>query len=87
MSVPMIISMYLIVWWTVLFAILPIGMVSHAEAGVDPQGGDPGAPVNPKLKRKFLTTTWVSAVIVAVFVLLMHFQLLDLSKLPWHPSR
>ena len=85
MGVSMIISMYLIVWWTVLFAILPIGVVSHAEAGVDPQGGDPASPVNPNLKRKFKTTTWVSAVIVGVFVLLMHFQLIDLSKLPWHP--
>ena len=85
MGIPMIISMYLIVWWTVLFAILPIGVVSHAEAGVDPQGGDPGSPVNPNLKRKFLTTTWVAALIVAAFVTSVHFHLIDLDKLPWRP--
>ena len=62
------IAVYLTIWWTVLFAVLPLGMVSHAEAGIDPgDGGDPGAPVDPKLKRKFITTTWISAI---VFVLL-----------------
>ena len=35
-------AVYLILWWVVLFAILPLGVVSHAEAGiVPPGGGDP----------------------------------------------
>ena len=38
-------AIYVTIWWTILFAILPLGNVTHAEAGVDPQGGDPGAPV------------------------------------------
>jgi len=58
------ISIYLVIWWTVLFAILPIGVKSHHEAGIEvPGGGDPASPVDPKLKQKFLTTTWVSALI------------------------
>jgi predicted secreted protein len=61
------IAVYLTVWWTVLFAILPLGVQSHAEAGIDlKDGGDPGAPVDPKLGRKFLTTTWVAAVVFVV---------------------
>jgi predicted secreted protein len=57
------VAVYLTIWWTVLFAVLPLGVVSHAEAGIDKgDGGDPGAPVDPKLKRKFITTTWVSTV-------------------------
>ena len=48
------IATYLIIWWVVLFAVLPLGTISHAEAGIDKgDGGDPGAPVDPKLKRKF----------------------------------
>jgi hypothetical protein len=31
-----------------------------------PPARDPGAPVNPNLKRKFITTTWVSAIVFAV---------------------
>ncbi|MEJ0065918.1 MAG: DUF1467 family protein [Caulobacteraceae bacterium] len=40
-------AIYLIVWWVVLFSVLPVGVVSHAEAGIKtPGGGDPGAPVD-----------------------------------------
>ncbi len=83
MGIPTILAIYLTVWWTVLFAILPLGVVSHAEAGVDPQGGDPGAPVNSNLKRKFITTSWISALIVGGLLALIHFHVIDLAKLPW----
>jgi predicted secreted protein len=40
------IAIYLTIWWTVLFAVLPLGVTTHAEAGIDKgDGGDPGAPV------------------------------------------
>ena len=86
MGIPTIIAIYLTVWWTVLFAVLPWGVTTHAEAGVDPQGGDPGAPINPNLKRKFLTTTWISAVVVAVLLGLIHFHVIDLTRLPWRAA-
>ena len=77
------IALYLTIWWTVLFAILPIGVTSYAEAGIDPGVGDPGAPVNPKLKRKFITTTWVSALIQLGILAILHLHLIDLAKVPW----
>jgi predicted secreted protein len=74
---------YLTIWWTVLFAVLPIGTVSHAEAGLDPgDGGDPGAPVDPKLKRKAFTTTWVAAVVFLILWTVVHFQIIHLPSLP-----
>jgi len=74
---------YLTIWWTALFVILPLGAVSHAEAGIDKgDGGDPGAPVNPNLKRKFITTTWVSAIVFGLLWLVIHFQLIPLPRLP-----
>ena len=76
-------AIYVTIWWTILFAILPLGNVTHAEAGVDPQGGDPGAPVDPKLKRKCITTTWVSALIHLGLVAMLHYHVIDLAKLPW----
>ena len=77
------VSIYLTIWWTVLFAILPIGVTTLAEAGIDPKGGDPGAPVDPKLKRKCITTTWVSALIHLGLVAMLHYHVIDLAKLPW----
>jgi len=74
---------YLTVWWTVLFAILPLGVTTHAEAGIDKgDGGDPGAPVDPKLKRKFITTTWVSAIVFAVIWLVIKLNLISLANVP-----
>jgi predicted secreted protein len=77
------IAVYLTIWWTVLFAVLPLGTTTHAEAGIDKgDGGDPGAPVDPRLKRKFLTTTWVSALVFAVLWLVIHFGLVKLPPVP-----
>jgi predicted secreted protein len=77
------IAIYLTIWWTVLFAVLPLGVTSHAEAGVDKgDGGDPGAPVDPKLKKKFLTTTWISAVLFAILWTVIKLHLVTLRPLP-----
>ncbi|MDG2522012.1 DUF1467 family protein [Caulobacter segnis] len=77
------IAVFLTIWWTVLFAVLPLGTRSHAEMGIDlKDGGDPGAPVNPNLKRKFLTTTLVSAVVFVVLWLVIRFGLITLPEIP-----
>lgn len=79
------VAVYLTIWWTVLFAVLPLGVTSHAEAGIDKgDGGDPGAPVDPKLKKKFITTTWVSAILFAVLWVVLEFHLVKLPELPHH---
>ena len=66
MNLTFSVSVYLVIWWTVLFGVLPLGNRTHAEMGVDlGDGGDPGAPVNPNLRRKFLTTTWIAAIVFA----------------------
>ncbi len=77
------ISVYFVVWWTALFAILPLGSRSHSEAGTHvSDGGDPGAPVNPNLKKKVFTTTWVAAVITAMIWVVMQYGLIPIPQLP-----
>jgi predicted secreted protein len=57
-----------LIWWTVLFAVLPLG-VRPREASLE-EGGWRGAPEQPQLLRKVVLTTLVSAVIfVGVFAL------------------
>ena len=74
---------YLIVWWTVLFAILPLGTTTYAEAGIEvTDGGDPGAPIDPKLMKKAITTTWVSAVVFAIGYVVWFFHLIPLPNFP-----
>ena len=78
-------AIYLTIWWTVLFAVLPIGVISHAEAGIDKgDGGDPGAPVDPKLKKKFITTTLISAGLFAILWTVLKFHLVHIGAFPGH---
>ena len=77
------IAIYLTIWWTVLFCVLPFGTISHAEAGIDKgDGGDPGAPVDPKLKQKFLITTAISAGVFVILMVVIHFGLVKLPRVP-----
>lgn len=79
------IAIYMTIWWTVLFAVLPIGNITHAEAGIDKgDGGDPGAPVNPDLKRKFILTSLISAFLFLILWLVMHFNLIPIGAFPGH---
>ena len=76
------ISTYLVVWWTVLFAVLPLGARSHHDAGIAvPGGGEPGSPVNPNLKRKFITTTWVAAIVWGLMWAAFRFGLVPVPQL------
>jgi predicted secreted protein len=76
------IAVYLTVWWIVLFAVLPLGSKSHAEAGLEVKdGGDPGAPVVPNLKRKAITTTWVSAVVFGLIYAVIFSGLFHLPRI------
>lgn len=77
------IAVFFTVWWTVLFMVLPLGSKSFAEAGITPPAGaDPSAPVNPNIKRKFITTTWVSSLVFAVIFVVVQFKLIDISFIP-----
>jgi predicted secreted protein len=81
LPLPTNIAIFLTIWWTVLFCVLPLGSRSHHEAGIPvPGGGDPASPVNPNLGRKFITTTWVSALAFVVFWLVMYFRLIHLPS-------
>ncbi|MBS0558768.1 MAG: DUF1467 family protein [Proteobacteria bacterium] len=53
--------LYILIWWTVLFAVLPFGTRPVSEA--DSQTGWRGAPQRPLLLRKVIATTLVAAVV------------------------
>ena len=66
MPVTAAIAIFFLIWWVVLFAVLPWGIRSQQEGGEIVPGTDPGAPAIPRLLRKLVWTTGVSAVIFAV---------------------
>ncbi len=83
LPIPTLVIIYITLWWIVLFAILPLGAKSHAEAGVEVgDGGDPGAPLVPNLKRKAITTTWVTAIIFALLIWVIESGVVQLPLIP-----
>ena len=73
-------AIYIICWWAVLFAILPLGMSQGAQERPD-DGGQWGAPLQPNLKRKFFTTSWVALVLWAVVMVLVFIGWMPLPDL------
>jgi predicted secreted protein len=64
------IAIYFVIWWTVLFAVLPFGVRNADEAGeAVQQGHEAGAPVVHGLVKKFLITTAIAAAVFAAVYL------------------
>jgi predicted secreted protein len=60
MQIGSAIAIYFIIWWLVLFAVLPFGVRSQQESGHVIEGSDPGAPARPMLLKKILITSLIS---------------------------
>jgi predicted secreted protein len=65
MSVITGLAIYVILWWLVLFAVLPFGVRTQEEAGDIVHGSTPSAPIRPFIVRKMIATTLVSGLIFA----------------------
>ena len=67
MRIGSLIAIYFVVWWVVLFAVLPFGVRTQEEAGEVTLGTSASAPVRPLLLRKAIATSIVAALIVGAF--------------------
>ena len=75
------IIIYVLIWWMIFFSVLPVGIQSNKEKFKDRVDGiDPGAPINPKIGKKFLITTIITSIIFIVIYYLVKFNLLNLRE-------
>ena len=77
---------YIIIWWVVFFAILPIDVnrtkpifITLKPIKID--GEDPGSPENPKMLKKFIYCTGITTIIFMIIYLLMRFEYLNLRNI------
>jgi predicted secreted protein len=75
------IATYFLIWWVVLFAVLPWGIRSQEESGNIAEGTDPGAPAVPRLKRKLVWTTVVAGAVFALWYVVYAYRLIDIRDL------
>lgn len=86
MSILSAIAVYFLIWWTILFAILPLGIRGQHETDEVIPGSDPGAPSQPFLKKKALQTSIAAFAIWLVVFLCVQFKLVDFGNLPFLPD-
>ncbi len=70
---------YIIIWWVIFFAILPIDVNRNKPLKIE--GEDPGSPENPKMLKKFLYCTGITTVIFSIIYILIKFEYLNLRNM------
>ncbi|HEX2448869.1 MAG TPA: DUF1467 family protein [Methyloceanibacter sp.] len=79
-------AIYFVIWWVVLFAMLPIGVRTSEEVGEKSVSGTAeSAPHRPNLLPKMVATTVVSSIIfAALYVIIVH-RVITLDQIPFFP--
>jgi len=67
MSLTASFAVYVIIWWLVLFMVLPFGAKQKIASEDVADGQDAGAPASPMMWRKVVATSLISLVFFAVF--------------------
>lgn len=78
MSLSLGIAIYVVLWWTVLFAVLPIGVRTQSEDGSVVPGTPESAPTAPRLLRVVALTTLISGLLFVAIWAAVRYGLLDL---------
>ena len=79
MSLTGLAIIYIIIWWIVFFAILPIDVERKKMIKID--GEDPGSPENPRILKKFIYCTVITTFLFIIIFLLMKFEYLNLRNI------
>lgn len=66
-------AIYFIIWWVVLFAVLPFGVRTQDEANDIVPGTVPSAPAAFAIWTVILRTTVVSAIIFATYLIVTQY--------------
>ena len=79
-------AIYVVIWWVVLFAMLPIGVRTSEEAGEKASPGTAeSAPIVPNLLPKMVATTVVSSIVFAVLYAIIVHHVITLDQIPFFP--
>ena len=70
---------FIIIWWIVFFAILPIDV--ERKKIVKIEGEDSGSPENPKMLKKFLYCTGITTILFIIIYYLIKFEYLNLRNI------
>ena len=70
---------YVLIWWIVFFALLPLDVNREKKQNII--GIDAGAPENPKIIKKFVYSTLITSIIFIIIFLLVKYEYLNIRNL------
>ena len=76
--------LFAVIWFLVLFIILPLKLVSQSETGHITSGTPPSAPENPNLKRKIILTTFIAFIVWSPLCVIIVFELITMKDLDFY---
>jgi predicted secreted protein len=79
------IALYVVIWWIVLFAMLPIGVRTQYDDGEVSPGTAESAPQRPQLLAKMLATTVIAGVVFAALYAIIVHRVITLDDIPFLP--
>ena len=69
---------YVVIWWLVLFCVLPLGI---RPAENDEHAERAGAPANPRIGYRLLLTTGIAAIVFAAVYALVQSDLISFRRM------
>ena len=78
-----LIAIYIFIWWTTLFAVLPFGVRTQQEEGSVVPGTPESAPAKPRLLRAVIINTAISSVIFVIVYLIVKLRLITADTFPF----
>ncbi|MBS3649291.1 DUF1467 family protein [Pseudaminobacter sp. 19-2017] len=75
-------AVFFIIWWVVLFAVLPFGLKTQDDDGERVMGTVSSAPQGPHMLRAVIWTTIVSLMIFGLLVLVTRYYGLGFDDIP-----
>ncbi len=80
------IAVYFIVWWLLLFTVLPLGVKGQHESGDIVPGTEPGAPQKSRMRLKIIQTSVLAAIVWLIIFCIITFNLVDWNNIPFIPN-
>ncbi|MBI1261832.1 MAG: DUF1467 family protein [Rhizobiales bacterium] len=79
-------AIYAVTWWTVLFAVLPWGVVTQEENENVSPGTIASAPARPQMLKKVIATTLIAGVVWLGIYFLIVDKPISFDQIPFMPK-
>lgn len=75
-------AIFFIIWWLVLFAMLPVGLRTQDEEGDITLGTTSSAPGRPHMRRTIVRTTIAAVLIFGIYIVMTRYFGFGFDNLP-----